>query len=77
MNRIEHVVWDWNGTLVDDARLCVDIVNGILSDLSIPTVSIEFYRDNFTFPYLHTEKIGLPENSFRVISEKFISSTEW
>ena len=33
MNRIEHVVWDWNGTLVDDAKLCVDIVNGILSEL--------------------------------------------
>ena len=76
MNRIEHVVWDWNGTLVDDARLCVDIVNGILSDLSIPTVSIEFYRDNFTFPVSsYYEKIGLPTkgDSFRVISEKFIS----
>ena len=76
MNKIEHVVWDWNGTLVDDAQLCVDIVNGILSDLSIPTVSIEFYRDNFTFPVSsYYEKIGLPTegDSFRVISEKFIS----
>ncbi len=76
MNRIEHVVWDWNGTLVDDAQLCVDIVNGILSDLSIPTVSLEFYRDNFTFPVSsYYEKIGLPTegDSFRMISEKFIS----
>lgn len=76
MNRIEHVVWDWNGTLVDDAQLCVDIVNGILSDLSIPTVSLEFYRDNFNFPVSsYYEKIGLPTegDSFRVISEKFIS----
>ena len=76
MNRIKHVVWDWNGTLVDDARLCVDIVNGILAELSIPTVSLEFYRDNFTFPVSsYYEKIGLPTegDSYRAISEKFIS----
>ena len=75
-NRIKHVVWDWNGTLVDDARLCVDIVNGILSDLSISPVSLKFYRDNFTFPVSsYYEKIGLPTegDSYRAISEKFIS----
>ena len=76
MNRIEHVIWDWNGTLVDDARLCVNIVNGILSDLFMPKVSLEFYRDNFSFPVRsYYEKIGLPtdEASYREISEKFIS----
>jgi len=76
MNRVEHVIWDWNGTLVDDARLCVNIVNGILSDMFIPKVSLEFYRDNFSFPVRsYYEKIGLPteEASYREISEKFIS----
>ena len=61
MNRIEHVVWDWNGTLVDDAKLCVDIVNGILSEHMMPAVSLEFYRDHFSFPVSsYYEKIGLP-----------------
>ena len=76
MNRIDHVIWDWNGTLVDDARLCVNIVNGILSDSFIPKVSLEFYRDNFSFPVRsYYEKIGLPteEASYREISGKFIS----
>ena len=22
-----HVLWDWNGTLLDDAWLCVEVVN--------------------------------------------------
>ena len=76
MNRVDHVIWDWNGTLVDDARLCVNIVNGILSEMLIPKVSLEFYRDNFSFPVRsYYEKIGLPteEASYREISEKFIS----
>ena len=55
MNSIEHVVWDWNGTM-DDARLCVDIVNGILSELSIPTVSPNFTATISPFPYLPTMK---------------------
>lgn len=76
MNRIDHVIWDWNGTLVDDARLCVNIVNGILSEMFIPKVSLEFYRDNFSFPvHSYYEKIGLPteEASYREVSEKFIT----
>ena len=76
MNRVDHVIWDWNGTLVDDTRLCVNIVNGILSEMCIPKVSLEFYRDNFSFPVRsYYEKIGLPaeEASYREVSEKFIS----
>jgi phosphoglycolate phosphatase len=76
MNRVEHVIWDWNGTLVDDTQLCVNIVNDILAELRIPQVSLQFYRDHFSFPVRsYYEKIGLPveDESYRVISEKFIS----
>lgn len=42
----------------------------------MPKVSLEFYRDNFSFPVRsYYEKIGLPteEASYRKVSEKFIS----
>ena len=76
MSRIDHVIWDWNGTLVDDALLCVNIVNGILSEMNIPNVSFDYYRDNFSFPVRsYYEKIGLPieEARYQKVSETFIT----
>ena len=37
------VVWDWNGTLVDDAFIFVDIMNGYLSEFSLPPISLSDY----------------------------------
>jgi len=76
MSRIDHVIWDWNGTLVDDALLCVNIVNGILSEMNILNVSFDYYRDNFSFPVRsYYEKIGLPieEARYQKVSETFIA----
>lgn len=76
MIKIKHIIWDWNGTLVNDAQLCVDIVNEILSEFDIPPVSFEFYRNNFSFPVRnYYDRLGLPKNekSYRRVSEIFIS----
>ena len=48
--KYDHIIWDWNGTLVNDAFLCVQIVNQILSERDLSTVDIRFYRENFCFP---------------------------
>ena len=48
--RTKHIVWDWNGTLIDDVSLCVNVLNELLSDYELPEISIEFYRSNFSFP---------------------------
>lgn len=45
-----HVIWDWNGTLLDDTRAAVDALNEMLARRSLPPISVEFYRDNFAFP---------------------------
>jgi phosphoglycolate phosphatase len=63
-NGIKHVIWDWNGTLINDGELCVSIVNELLRELSIPSVSLRFYRDNFQFPVRsYYEKIGFPKDN--------------
>jgi len=46
------VVWDWNGTLVDDAFIFVDIMNGYLSEFSLPPISLSDYKNNFCFPVI-------------------------
>jgi phosphoglycolate phosphatase len=46
----KHVIWDWNGTLLDDAWLCVEVMNGMLAKRGLQEVTLDFYRSVFTFP---------------------------
>jgi phosphoglycolate phosphatase len=47
---VNLIVWDWNGTLIDDAGACVETLNAILSRRGLPAVSCEQYREIFAFP---------------------------
>lgn len=59
MAAFRHVVWDWNGTLLDDARLCVDIMNELLRRRALPPLSMDFYRAAIEFPVSgYYERIG-------------------
>lgn len=73
--KYEHIIWDWNGTLVNDAELCVAIVNEILNDYEIMPVDQAFYLDNFSFPVCEYYKsLGLPVcgPEYQEISQRFI-----
>ena len=73
--KYQHIVWDWNGTLVNDAELCVAIVNQILNDYGIMPVDRAFYLDNFSFPVCEYYKsLGLPScgPEYQKISQRFI-----
>ena len=50
MNNYKHIIWDWNGTLLNDVGLCVDIINGVLSKRNLNSLSLDMYREFFTFP---------------------------
>jgi phosphoglycolate phosphatase len=55
-----HVIWDWNGTLLDDVWLCVDIVNGMLRARGKREIGVEFYREIFRFPVVNVyTSVGL------------------
>jgi phosphoglycolate phosphatase len=45
-----HIIWDWNGTLLDDAWLCVDVMNGMLKERDLPQKTVEEYKELFDFP---------------------------
>ena len=47
---IDHIIWDWNGTLFDDVAACIGTINIMLKKRSLPLVDIRFYRDVFDFP---------------------------
>lgn len=47
---MRHVVWDWNGTLLDDQRLVVDALNAVLEDAGLPPADLETYQRLYTRP---------------------------
>ena len=50
-NKYTHLIWDINGTIMDDVKAGIDSVNQMLSERSLPIIpSVEAYRDIFDFP---------------------------
>jgi len=49
-NGINHIIWDWNGTLLDDIAACLTTINRMLARRGIPVLTLEKYREIFGFP---------------------------
>lgn len=47
---MRYVLWDWNGTLLDDTRAALGALNAMLRRRGRPEISLDFYRANFAFP---------------------------
>ena len=45
-----HVIWDWNGTLLDDTQAGLNAVNGMLAARGMPCLGLDAYRERFGFP---------------------------
>jgi phosphoglycolate phosphatase len=74
-----HLIWDWNGTLLDDAWLCRDIMNGQLRKRGLPTLSAERYEAIFDFPVEgYYRKVGFDwrKESFEEAGTEFIVEYE-
>ena len=50
MGRFAGIIWDWNGTLLDDAQLAVQTMNQMLEKRGMPSLSIDRYKSVFMFP---------------------------
>jgi phosphoglycolate phosphatase len=47
------ILWDFNGTILDDVDICINSVNLLLSERGLPTLdSIEAYHKVFGFPVI-------------------------
>jgi len=44
IKKYKHILWDWNGTLLDDTWLCHELVNHSLLTQNLEAISLEKYR---------------------------------
>jgi phosphoglycolate phosphatase len=58
--KYSHVIWDWNGTLLNDAEWCVSVINTMLGKRGLKTfANIHEYHGVFSFPVIeYYRKIG-------------------
>ncbi len=74
-SRISHVVWDWNGTLLDDAWLCVEVMSALLDRHGLPLIDLERYARIFRFPvvdYYRELGFDFEVTPFEIVGTEFI-----
>ena len=77
--KYKHIIWDWNGTLLDDAWLCREIMNEQLDEQNLPQISMQHYADIFRFPvkdYYKAVGFDFEKTSFETLSDAFIEQYE-
>ncbi|MER6097211.1 HAD hydrolase-like protein [Streptomyces sp. NPDC001728] len=46
----KHLVWDWNGTLLDDIGAVIGATNAAFAELGLESITLERYRELYTVP---------------------------
>ncbi len=75
MSEYKCIIWDWNGTLLDDVPLNIGIVNTLLSERGIDIIdNVDYYKREFGFPIIDFyRKIGfdLENEDFNLIARRY------
>jgi phosphoglycolate phosphatase-like HAD superfamily hydrolase len=74
-SRRPHLVWDWNGTLLDDLTLVITATNAVFASLGGPPVTPEDHRRQFRRPIVdyYGEVLGraVDADEFAALDEVF------
>tara|TARA_B100001769_G_C21815623_1_gene443586 strand:- start:41 stop:685 length:645 start_codon:yes stop_codon:yes gene_type:complete len=73
--KFDCIVWDWNGTIVNDAWVFVDVMNFFLKMKGLPKTSLDDYKKNFGFPiqnYWKTLGFKFNNKEFNLLNKSFI-----
>ena len=74
----ELIIWDWNGTILDDALVCKTIANIMLAERGIPTLpDMDAYRAVFGFPIkAYYERMGYrfgpDDEPYETVADEFV-----
>lgn len=77
--RYDAFIWDWNGTLIDDMKVCVDILNRSLVSRGLPPLSAEKYLEIFEFPVINFYRsagFDFTNEPFEKIGMEYINAYE-
>lgn len=73
---IKAIIWDWNGTLLNDVDICIDCINKVLAKRRKKLLDKELYLEIFTFPvkdYYEAAGFDFSKEEFDVPAMEFIN----
>ena len=71
------ILWDWNGTLLNDTDFCISIVNGLLTARNKEALTKERYLEIFNFPvkeYYKKAGFDFSKEEFKIPADQFIEN---
>lgn len=72
---IKTIILDFNGTIINDVQLCLDLLNDILIKQNKKTLTQKEYKNVFTFPvkkYYEAAGVDFTQQSFEELADWFI-----
>ena len=79
LKKYKHVIWDWNGTILDDLDMCIDIMNNLLETQKLPLIDTNKYKEVFTITvknYYKALGVDFSQKSFLVIGKEWMDNYE-
>lgn len=72
---IKQILWDWNGTLLDDLAYGIDVRNRTFPAFGLPAMpSVEEYHRQFTFPIrTYYERAGVTDENFVAVAHAWMN----
>ena len=71
------LIWDWNGTLLDDLQLCLSLLNELLEQNGSPNrYDLAAYREIFGFPvvdYYRRAGLDFEKRSFESLAADYVA----
>lgn len=78
--KAKYVIWDWNGTLLEDREICILVQNEMLKKRGLRLIdSAEYYYSVFTFPIINYYKnlgYDLEKEDFTEIADIYVKRYE-
>jgi len=72
-----NIIWDWNGTMLNDMDLCIDVVNGMLEKRGLSVIDKEKYQALFCFPvseFYRAIGFQIDNGAFEAMSNEYIKA---
>ena len=71
--KYKNIIWDWNGTILNDTPVAVKATNILLQRLGYPMITLECYRDNVDTPIVifYSKIFDLNKHDVKMIDDEW------
>ncbi len=67
------IIWDWNGTLLDDVHIAVETDNETFARFGLPAITLDTYQKHFRHPVADFyAELGVPQELFPQVADAWM-----